>query len=59
MAWKSREITVGELTAEEMEREASMMPPSRKEEADILRSLAKSYRARVNQKKILVWEEVE
>ena len=54
-----REITVGEFTAEELEREAAAMPPSYKAQADVLRDAAKIYRERGSKKKIRVWEEGE
>jgi hypothetical protein len=54
-----REVTAGEFTAESLETEAAKMPPSKKAEADILRSAAKIYREIVGKRKIRVWEEGE
>jgi hypothetical protein len=42
--YELREITVGELVAEGFEREASLMPPSYKEQADLLRQQAALFR---------------
>jgi hypothetical protein len=54
-----REITVGEFTAEALEQEAAGMPDSRKEEAQILRNMAKLMRENGSKKRIRVWNEDE
>jgi hypothetical protein len=54
-----RELTVGEFTAEALEQEAAGMPPSRKEQADILRRAAQIYRESGSKKRIRVWDEDE
>ena len=57
MAFKPRDTTAGEFTAELLEEEANQMPPSMKTQADILRDAAKIYRERGSKRKIRVWEE--
>ena len=52
-----REMTVGEFTAEELEREAAAMPDSYKAQADTLRAAAKIYRERGSKKKLRIIEE--
>jgi hypothetical protein len=52
-----RETTVGEFTAEELEREAAAMPPSYKAQADALRNAAKIYRERGSRKKLRIVED--
>lgn len=46
--------TVGDLVAESLEHEASLMPPSHRENAEILRQQAANFRA--NDKKVVhIW----
>jgi hypothetical protein len=52
-----QQTTVGDLVAESLEREANLMPPSHRENAEILRKQAADYRAR-NKKVIHIWREV-
>jgi hypothetical protein len=54
-----RELTVGEFTAEALEQEAAGMPDSRKEQAQILRNMAKLMRENGSKKMIRVWNEDE
>jgi hypothetical protein len=54
-----RELTVGEFTAEALEQEAAGMPDSRKEEAQILRNMAKLMRENGSKKIVRVWEQDE
>ncbi len=50
-------MTVGALVAEGLEAEANKMPPSYKEQADILRAQAQWYRE--NERKLVrIWREV-
>lgn len=50
-------VTVGALVAEGLEAEANKMPPSYKEQADILRAQAQWYRE--NERKLVrIWREV-
>jgi hypothetical protein len=52
-----REVTVGEIVAEGLEREANLMPPSYKEQADLLRKQAALYREH-DKKVVRIWREV-
>jgi hypothetical protein len=54
---EAQQITVGELVAEGLEREASLMPPGYKERADLLREKADLYRE-TQMKVVWVWREV-
>lgn len=51
-----RRITVGEFVAEELEAEASRMPPSYKDQADILRRSAAFMRREGSKKLVRVLE---
>ncbi len=51
-------VRVDDITAETLEREASRMPPSYKEQADILRKEARILRGSTNSKTVPIFEEV-
>jgi hypothetical protein len=53
-----RAMRVDDWVAESLEAEASLMPPSCKEQADILRQMAQSYRGNSNTKVVHFWQEV-
>jgi hypothetical protein len=55
--YELQETTVGDLVAESLEHEASLMPPSHRENAEILRKQAADFRAQSN-KVIHIWREV-
>ena len=55
--YELQETTVGDLVAEGLEREARLMPPSHRADADILRKQAELLRAS-DKKVIRVWREV-
>jgi hypothetical protein len=52
-----QEVTVGEIVAEGLEREANLMPPSYKEQADLLRRHAEVFR-QGDKKVVKIWREV-
>ena len=54
---KARIVTVGEYIAEELEAEANRMPPSYKNQADILRRSAAFMRREGSKKLVRVLEE--
>jgi hypothetical protein len=53
-----RVITVGEYIAELLEAEASRMPPSYKEQADILLERARLFRNDPNPNMVRIWRDV-
>jgi hypothetical protein len=55
---KPRLISVGDFVAESLETEANKLPPSKKEQAEIWRTAAKSQRELGSKKMIRVWEEM-
>ena len=55
--YELQEVTVGALVAEQLEREASLMPPVHRADAEALRKQAKFFRVH-NKKVIRIWREV-
>jgi hypothetical protein len=53
-----RLVRVADFTAETLDEEANKMPPSYKEQAEILHRMADNFRRSENPKMIWVWEEV-
>jgi hypothetical protein len=56
--YELRAIRVDDWVAELLETEADRMPPSYKEQADILRKQAQNYRNSSNTKIVHFWQEI-
>jgi hypothetical protein len=52
----SRIVRIVDLVAEELEREAGLMPPSKEIEAAALRKQAKGFRESKDERRLRVWE---